>query len=95
MDKYLRFQVLKAAGVVRNRMTLSRWIRSQGFPAGVLLGPNTRAWRADDIERWLAERTQNSTEEYVTDRSPGGGMPVRASTAPDERHLPTDDGVAA
>ncbi len=74
MQKYYRFTDLKAAGIVRNRMTLSRWIKSQGFPAGVLLGPNTRAWRADDIERWLAERTQNSTEEYVTDRPSGRGV---------------------
>ena len=94
MQKYYRFTDLKAAGIVRNRMTLGRWIKSQGFPAGVLLGPNTRAWRADDIERWLAERTQNSTEEYVTDRPPGRGAPGRGSTATHEQHPPPDEGAA-
>jgi hypothetical protein len=27
-----------------------------GFPSGFLLGANTRAWRAADIEAWLASR---------------------------------------
>ena len=71
MQKYYRFSDLKAAGIVRNRMTLSRWIKLHGFPAGVLLGPNTRAWRADEVERWLAERTHLSNERHLTDRSLG------------------------
>ena len=58
MQRYYRFSDLKAAGIVRNRMTLSRWIKLHGFPAGVLLGPNTRAWRADEVEQWLAGRPE-------------------------------------
>jgi hypothetical protein len=37
----LRYRDLKERGIVNNRVTLSRWIASEGFPAGVQLGPNT------------------------------------------------------
>jgi len=56
IDKLLRYSDLKAAGVVNNRVTLARLIKSQGFPPGKLLGPNTRAWPENEIDRWLASR---------------------------------------
>ena len=62
MQIYYRFKDLKAAGIVNNRMTLSRWIKYHGFPPGVLLGPNTRAWPADDVEAWLAQRRTTRTQ---------------------------------
>jgi predicted DNA-binding transcriptional regulator AlpA len=52
----LRFRDLKARGIVRNYPTLKRWQEKQGFPRGVLLGENTRAWREAEIEAWLASR---------------------------------------
>ncbi len=60
--KLLRFADLKARGIVRNRATLSRWIRNLGFPPGVMIGMNTRAWPEGEIEAWLAERARASTE---------------------------------
>ncbi len=54
--KYLRFSDLAERGIVRNRATLSRWIQELGFPRGVLLGPNTRAWTEEEVEAWLAVR---------------------------------------
>ncbi len=54
--KYLRFRDLVERGIIRNRVTLGRWIRDQGFPAGVLLGPNSRAWPEADVDAWLASR---------------------------------------
>ena len=62
MQKHYRFKDLQAAGIVKNRMTLSRWIKLYGFPPGVLLGPNTRAWPADEVEAWLAQRRAASTK---------------------------------
>ena len=59
MQIYYRFKDLQAAGIVSNRMTLSRWIKHCGFPPGVLLGPNTRAWPADEVEAWLKQRKEN------------------------------------
>ncbi len=54
--KYLRYADLFERQIVNNRTTLSRWIRDNGFPRGVLLGPNSRAWRDDLVEAWLAAR---------------------------------------
>ena len=56
MRKLIRFFDLQKRGIVGNRMTLSRWIENEGFPPGVLLGPNTRAWEEDAVETWLASR---------------------------------------
>jgi len=54
--KYLRYGDLVERQIIGNRTTLSRWIRDYGFPAGVLLGPNSRAWRSDEVEAWLEAR---------------------------------------
>ena len=54
--KYLRYHDLVERQIVNNRTTLQRWILKYGFPAGVLLGPNTRAWPADQVEAWLEAR---------------------------------------
>jgi hypothetical protein len=56
MPKYLRYDDLRKRGIVNNRVTLSNWIRERDFPAGFLLGPNTRAWTEDSVEDWLASR---------------------------------------
>lgn len=55
-ERLLRFADLKAAGIVRNRTTLARWIKDHGFPPGRLIGPNSRAWTQEEIEAWLAHR---------------------------------------
>ena len=59
--QYLRFSDLVERGIVRNRVTLGRWIKLHGFPAGILLGPNTRVWPADQVETWLASRAASSS----------------------------------
>ena len=56
IDKLLRYADLKAVGVVNNRVTLARLIKSQGFPPGKLLGQNTRVWPETEVEAWLASR---------------------------------------
>ena len=53
---YLRYADLVERQIVNNRTTLQRWIRDYGFPSGVLLGPNSRAWPANQVETWLEER---------------------------------------
>ncbi len=59
---YLRYADLVERQIIRNRTTLHRWIRDYGFPVGVLLGPNSRAWPADQVEAWLAERASEPEE---------------------------------
>ena len=54
--KLLRYHDLVARNIVLNRMTLARWIESQGFPAGFMLGPNSRAWAEDEVDAWVAAR---------------------------------------
>ena len=56
MQRLLRYDDLVARGIVRNRVTLSNWIKKEGFPAGQMIGPNTRAYPEDQVEAWLASR---------------------------------------
>jgi predicted DNA-binding transcriptional regulator AlpA len=53
---YIRYDDLEAAGIARNWPTLTRLIEEEGFPRGVMLSPNIRAWKLDDITAWLATR---------------------------------------
>jgi predicted DNA-binding transcriptional regulator AlpA len=56
VTNYLRFEDLKERGIVKHWLTLRRWIKHAGFPPGILLGPNTRAFPEADVEAWLASR---------------------------------------
>jgi hypothetical protein len=56
MTKWLRFADLKARGIVGNRTQLRRLIYNHGFPPGRLIGPNSRAYEDDKVERWLEQR---------------------------------------
>ena len=53
---YLRFSDLVERGIVRNRVTLGRWIKLHKFPPGIKLGPNSRAWPENQVDAWLAAR---------------------------------------
>jgi predicted DNA-binding transcriptional regulator AlpA len=59
--KYLRFIDLVEAGIVSNRVTLTRLIKTKQFPPGKLLGPNSRAWTEKEIELWLESRPVKQT----------------------------------
>jgi hypothetical protein len=61
LPTYLRFSDLVARGIVRNRVTLRNWILKYGFPEGHLIGPNSRAWTAEEIADWLAARPSKNT----------------------------------
>jgi len=54
--KFVRFRDLKERRIVENWPTLLRWIETQGFPPGVRLGPNLRAWPEPEVEAWLNSR---------------------------------------
>jgi predicted DNA-binding transcriptional regulator AlpA len=54
--KWIRYPDLVAKGIVNSRMTLKRLIDFQGFPAGVLITPNARAWDEAAIDAWIAAR---------------------------------------
>jgi len=54
--KLIRYDDLVAKGVVNSRMTLKRIIDIHGFPPGVLITPNARAWNEDEVDAWIAAR---------------------------------------
>jgi Prophage CP4-57 regulatory protein (AlpA) len=56
LPTFVRYRDLVAAGLVMNWIGVTRMIAAEGFPRGVMLGRNTRAWRLDEIEAWLASR---------------------------------------
>lgn len=56
MTRLLRFRDLKERQIVLSWPQLRRMVRDYGFPAGLLLGPNTRAWPEEEVEQWLACR---------------------------------------
>ena len=51
-----RFADLKRMGIVGNYTTLLRWIDQGNFPAGRMLGANSRAWLVEEIHDWIASR---------------------------------------
>ena len=53
---FVRFRDLRRSGIADNWQSLGRLIEDEGFPPGVLLSPNIRAWRLDEVEQWLATR---------------------------------------
>lgn len=56
MTKIIRFNDLKARGIVSNWNTLLRWIEHEGFPPGRMAAANTRIWLESEIEDWIASR---------------------------------------
>ncbi len=63
--KLLRYADLVERGLVRNRMTLRRWILAGRFPAPIALGPNTLAWPEDEIEAF-----ENKCERVIPSSQP-------------------------
>lgn len=55
MTQLIRAKQL-AARLGVDRSTLWRWCRDGILPAPIALGPHARAWREEDIERWLIAR---------------------------------------
>jgi hypothetical protein len=65
---YLRYDDLVAANIVGSWTQLGRMIERDGFPPGIRLTPNIRAWRLDEIETWLSARP---VERKIVPKSPG------------------------
>ena len=56
MEKYLRFADLRERGIIASWPMLRRRIERDGFPCGVKLGPNIRAWPEHQVDEWLESR---------------------------------------
>jgi predicted DNA-binding transcriptional regulator AlpA len=79
MRKHLRYRDLEERGIVRNRPTLSNWIRDCGFPPGQLTGPNSRTWEEEAIEAWLADRPVAPKPVHTAKRPRGRPRKVESS----------------
>jgi hypothetical protein len=53
---WVRYRHLEEAGIVRSWAALNDLIDFEGFPAGILLGRNTRAFDMRLVQDWLAAR---------------------------------------
>ena len=56
----LRYSDLVELGIIRNRMTLKRWVESGNFPPPIRLGSNSIAWISSDVQAWLDARIAES-----------------------------------
>ena len=54
--RLVRFSDLKQRGIVGNWPMLRRMVERDGFPPGVRLGAQMRAWPEEEIEAWLESR---------------------------------------
>jgi predicted DNA-binding transcriptional regulator AlpA len=72
--KLIRYNDLVEKGVVNSRMTLKRLIDTQGFPPGVLITPNARAWDEAEVDGWIASRPAA--------RKPSTRKPAESASAP-------------
>jgi predicted DNA-binding transcriptional regulator AlpA len=54
--RLLRFADLQALGLVASWPQLRNLQRDTGFPAGRMIGVNTRAWDEAEVEAWIASR---------------------------------------
>jgi prophage regulatory protein len=51
------------------RVTVYAWARLERFPRPIKLGERSSAWRLDEVERWVEERTKASRSEPLQARS--------------------------
>jgi hypothetical protein len=56
MIRLLRFKDLRDRGIIGNWPMLKRRIERDGFPVGRMIGPNTRVWIEEEIEKWVKSR---------------------------------------
>jgi predicted DNA-binding transcriptional regulator AlpA len=62
LPQYVRFKDLRQAGIVTSWPQVLRMIGDEGFPPGVRLSANIRAWRLDEVQGWLAGRPTERKE---------------------------------
>jgi predicted DNA-binding transcriptional regulator AlpA len=61
IDELLRFKDLQRLNVAKSWPQLRYMQKHYGFPAGILLGANTRAWSAHEVKEWLEVRPTKSS----------------------------------
>lgn len=64
MPRLLRLpDVLNMMGIQRG--TVYAWVRQGKFPPPIKIGARASAWRLDEVEQWVEDRTKASRPEPV------------------------------
>jgi hypothetical protein len=75
--RFLTARELIATGLVRNHVTLRRWIAEKRFPAPLLIGRKLRVWDTLElqnlIDRLAVERQEQHRSEKGEPRAPSRG----------------------
>ena len=93
--RLLRFPDLIARGLFNSRMTLKRAIDTQGFPPGVLITPNARAWGEDEVNAWTRPqkgRPPKGCAAHYGAGGDGGRMNATRHAEPASAAAPTGSG---
>lgn len=53
VTQFLRYKDLEARGIVNSWTALRYKIKHNGFPPGRYIGPNSRAWTAEEVQAWI------------------------------------------
>jgi hypothetical protein len=61
MIHLLRFKDLQSRGIINNWPMLKRRIERDGFPPGILIGQNQRAWIENEVVAWINSRPTTGT----------------------------------
>jgi hypothetical protein len=61
LPTFIRFQDLKARGIVASWPQLLNLQRKAGFPSGRMLSAQVRAWTEEEIAEWLNSRPTEKT----------------------------------
>jgi prophage regulatory protein len=57
LTRLIGWRELRQLGIRYSRAYLLRIEKAGRFPKRVRLGPNSIAWRLDEVQRWIAERS--------------------------------------
>jgi predicted DNA-binding transcriptional regulator AlpA len=95
-SKLLRFKDLTCVGI-RNWPTLKRRVEQDNFPPGRYVGPNTRVWTTEEVERWWATRPSAAPPEInePAAASPGREVSNGRDTQAPKQHPSDTDSVAS
>jgi hypothetical protein len=63
MEKvFYSFSDLVEMGIFKNRPSLDRATKNDGFPPGFLTGVNSRRWNPEDVHHWVERRQAPETQ---------------------------------
>lgn len=69
---YRLLSTLEVYSMLRiGRTTLWRWMRDPklNFPQPIQTGPNSRVWREDELEAWIAARPRGNRRHFTNAHS--------------------------